>query len=392
MDIVIIANFCAALDKLTNSRFAYIADMLEKENDVELIGSSFSHGTKKKRICDFSRFSFRVTLIEEPGYKKNISMQRFLSHRTWGKNVSDYIKKRKKPDVVYCAIPSLTAAALVGEYCNKCGIRFIIDIQDLWPEAFKMVFRVPVLSNLLFAPFTGIANRAYAAADAIIAVSQTYIDRARLVNTRAMYANAVYIGTDLATFRSNVCQNKVTRDDDLFWVGHCGSLSDSYDIPCVIDAIKLLNNPKVKLLVMGSGHLEPKFREYARQAGINADFMGYVNYPEMCGLLAACDVTINSIKGKSAASIINKHADYAACGLPVINTQECEEYRKLIEEYQMGVNCRNGSAKDVAEALKRLMNDRKLRKQMGENARRCAEDRFDRARTYQQIEYVVAGN
>ena len=138
MDIVIIANFCAALDKPTNSRFSYIADMFAKENDVELIGSAFSHGTKKKRVCDFSRFPYKVTLIEEPGYKKNISVQRFLSHRVWGRNVCEYVKGRKKPDVVYCAIPSLTAAALVGEYCNKNGIHFIVDIQDLWPEAFQM--------------------------------------------------------------------------------------------------------------------------------------------------------------------------------------------------------------------------------------------------------------
>ena len=81
MDIVIIANFCTALDKPTNSRFDYIADMFAKEHDVEMIGSAFSHATKKKRICDFSRFAYKVTLIEEPGYKKNISVQRFLSHR-----------------------------------------------------------------------------------------------------------------------------------------------------------------------------------------------------------------------------------------------------------------------------------------------------------------------
>ena len=112
MDIVIIANFCAALDKPTNSRFAYIADMFAKNNDVELIGSGFSHETKKKRQCDFTRFSYRVTLIDEPGYRKNISVRRFMSHRAWGNNVFEYIKNRKKPDVVYCAIPSLTAAAL----------------------------------------------------------------------------------------------------------------------------------------------------------------------------------------------------------------------------------------------------------------------------------------
>ena len=105
----------------------------------------------------------------------------------------------------------------------------------------------------------------------------------------------------------------------------------------------------------------------------------------MCGLLASCDVTVNPIKGKSAASIINKHADYAACGLPVINTQESPEYRKLVSDYNMGFNCKNGDAADMAQKLTMLMNSMELRKEMGRNSRRCAEERFDRQTTYQKI-------
>lgn len=386
MDIVIIANFCAALDKPTNSRFAYIADMFAKENDVEMIGSSFSHETKEKRKCDFSRFSYKVTLIEEPGYNKNISIQRFLSHKVWGKNVYSYIQKRVKPDVVYCAIPSLTAAVLVGEYCNKNGIRFIIDIQDLWPEAFKMAFNIPFVSDVLFSPFTKIANRAYAAADGIVAVSQTYVDYAVRNNRRAKKTKAVYIGTNLTVFDSNVEQNIVLRKDDgEFWIAYCGSLSDSYDIPCVIDALKILKNPNIKLVIMGSGYLEGQYKEYAKNAKINAQFMGYMPYPQMCGLLSACDVAVNPIRGKSAASIINKHADYAASGLPVINTQESDEYRKLVTEYNMGYNCQNGNASDMARKITLLMDDDSVRVNMGKNARRCAEERFDRKASYPEI-------
>ena len=110
-----------------------------------------------------------------------------------------------------------------------------------------------------------------------------------------------------------------------------------------------------------------------------------MKYPQMCGLLAACDVTVNPIKGKSAASIINKHADYAASGLPVINTQESAEYRKLVADYNMGFNCENGDSTDMAEKLKMLLKNKELRQQMGENSRRCAEERFDRSNTYQKI-------
>lgn len=386
MDIVIIANFCAALDKHTNSRFDYIANMFAEENSVEMIGSTFSHVSKKKRICDFSRFSYKVTLIDEPGYQKNISVQRFLSHRIWGKNVMKYIRQRKKPDAVYCAIPSLTVAALVGQYCNKNNIRFVIDIQDLWPESFRMALNIPILSDIAFAPFQYVANKAYAAADGIVAVSQTFADRAKCVNTRTKDCTVVFIGTDLQVFDNNVCTHRIERmDDKELWVAYCGSLSDSYDITCVIDAVKLANNPKIRLFVMGSGYMKDAFQKYAEKSQINAEFTGYIDYPEMCGLLASCDVTVNPINGKSVASIINKHADYAASGLPVINTQNSQEYRKLIIDYNMGFNCENGNAEELADKLLLLFDNKEIRVDMGRNARQCAEEKFDRRTSYNKI-------
>ena len=389
MDIVIIANFIGELDSGNNNRFVYLANMLCNTHMVELISSDFSHGRKQKRICDTSRFPYKVTLLHEPGYSKNVCIKRFESHMVWGQAVNVYLENRKKPDLIYCAVPSLTAARNAACFCKKNGIRFIIDIQDLWPEAFQMVMNIPIVSNVAFLPFRMIADEIYSTANAIIAVSQTYVDRAKEVNSRAKQTSAVYIGTDLKTFDAYVEKNKPVRTDDEFWIAYCGSLSDSYDIPCVVDAVKLLNDPKVRLVVMGDGHLKKQFQDYALQAGITADFTGYIPYPEMCGRLSACDVTVNPIRGKSAASIINKHADYAASGLPVINTQESPEYRSLVSSYNMGFNCNNGDAADMAEKLKKLMNNAALRKEMGQNARRCAEERFDRRTTYQNILNII---
>ena len=52
--------------------------------------------------------------------------------------------------MIYCAVPSLTGPYLISRYCKKNKIKFIIDIQDLWPEAFKMVFDVPIIKDIIF--------------------------------------------------------------------------------------------------------------------------------------------------------------------------------------------------------------------------------------------------
>ena len=112
----------------------------------------------------------------------------------------------------------------------------------------------------------------------------------------------------------------------------------------------------------------------------------------MCSLLYACDITVNPIAHMAAQSIINKHADYAASGLPVISTQESDEYRKLIDKYEMGFNCRNNDPEDLAEKLKRLVEDRDLRLKLGANARKCAEERFDRSNSYKRLITVITEN
>jgi len=100
--------------------------------------------------------------------------------------------------------------------------------------------------------------------------------------------------------------------------------------------------------------------------------------------LCRCDIAVNPIVKNSAASIINKHADYAAAGLPVINTQKSKEYRRLLERYQAGLNCKPEDAADLAGKLAYLIRNKDARIQMGENHKKLAVEKFDRKKTYQK--------
>ena len=136
---------------------------------------------------------------------------------------------------------------------------------------------------------------------------------------------------------------------------------------------------------MGDGPLKLEFEKYALEKKVNVEFRGRLEYPKMCGLLSACDVAVNPISHGAAQSIINKHADYVASGIPVISTQECKEYKRLVYAYDMGINCDNGNIIQIADAIEKIMNDETVRERMGENARRCARERFDRKYTYKLI-------
>lgn len=403
MDIVIIAQYIGDLEHLekTNGRFIYLGGMLSEENEVEILTTTFLHGSKSQAQHIPASFQgCKITALYEPGYPKNVCLQRLASHHKLAKNIKKYLYQRKKPDVIYAAVPALSIAAETAKYCRRKHVKFIVDVQDLWPEAFQMVFHVPLLSNAVFYPMKKQADRIYALADEIIAVSQTYADRALSVSKKCQEAAVVYLGTAKHVFdeyaKAGMLLNvryKIIREEmqngsgrDTTRLVYVGTLGHSYDISVVLAALRELSNEemkKVQFIVIGDG---PKRKQFEQEAvGLPVIFTGMIPYMEMVWLLCRCDIAINPIKKGAAQSIINKHMDYAMAGLPVINTQECMEYRNLLEQYNCGINCQCENANSVARAIRYLMEKENIQKEMGKRHREMAEELFDRGRSYRKI-------
>ncbi|OMF21222.1 glycosyltransferase family 4 protein [Paenibacillus sp. FSL H8-0259] len=395
-DILLVAHFFGDLGNSGNNRFSYIANMLsESQHNIEVVTSDFSHNRKKKKEILKESLNYKIKYIEEPRYLKNVSLNRFKSHFLMGRRLRKYLQSRKKPDLIYCAVPSLDVAMVVAKYAKKHEIHFVLDIQDLWPEAFEMIFNVPILKKMFFTPMKIRANFIYKAADEIIAVSNTYAERALEVNRKSNSAYCVYLGTELKSFDMLAEKNRIiNKPENEFWLVYVGTLGHSYDLTCVIDALSILKQQgigNIKFIVLGDGPLKHRFEAYAKEKRISADFLGRLSYGAMIGILIECDIAVNPISPRAAQSIINKHGDYAAAGLPVLNTQESLEYKNLVDEYKMGINCNNNDPVDLAAKLKELYENDESRKAMGLNSRRLAEEKFDRAQTYPLILEVING-
>lgn len=386
MDIVIVAQYLLDITKSENlnSRFVYLANMLKDENNVEIVTTDFIH-SRKENVAPVSEYhNIKITMLHEPGYKKNVSIKRFMSHAKLAKNIEKYLKNRKTPDVVYCAIPSTDVAATVAKYCKNNNVNYIVDIQDLWPEAFKMVFNVPVISDIIFYPIAQKAKKVYKSADAIVSVSDTYIDKVRMINSDANTL-VVFLGTDKEQFdkyKSQYVNNEVLK------IVYIGSLEKSYDLATAIKAVSMCKD--CQLVIIGDGSHRAELECIAKEYNANCQFLGYLAYSEMIQKMTECDIAINPICKGSAGSVINKVGDYAMAGLPVINTQESIEYRDLLTKYNCGINCECESVDDVVQAIRKLADDRDLRINMGLRSRQMGEELFDRSSTYLKIKELIS--
>lgn len=404
MDVIILAQYMGNMNNIigNNNRFPYLAQMISKYVNLEVITTDFEHISKRHYSEVDSSLPYKVTLLHELGYQKNVSLKRFVSHRKFAKNVKKYLENRQTPDIIYSAVPSLDVADIAAEYCKNNNIRFIIDIQDLWPEAFKMVFNIPILSNIIFFPMKKKANNIYAQADEIIAVSETYAKRAMQSNRNCERAEVVYLGTDLKAFdeyrlskpiseREEHLTNQIFKNNhNIISLVYVGTLGHSYDITLVLKAMRMLDNSlrdKIQFIVMGDGPLKEKYENEAM--GLPVVFTGSIPYPVMVRLLCNCDIAINPIVSGAAQSIINKHMDYAMAGLPVINTQENIEYRNLVDGYKCGINCECGDVGEVCEAIEKLVINKEMRLKLGMNHRKLGEERFAREISYQIIKNKI---
>ena len=390
-DVMLIVNYWHFEQEKASSRYRSFANILCENYDLEVVTSTFCHLTKKQREVNsllLEKLPYKMTLQYEKGYKKNIGLGRISSYRQFGHNVQKYLEKRKKPDFIIVSIPSLSVADRVTKYANKNKIPVIVDIQDLWPEAFKMALSIPIISDLLFYPMKKQADRIYSRADKIMAVSDTYVARGLKCNERDRDGLSIYIGSDSKLIAEKMFGIDVNKSQNEFWVGYVGALGHSYDIESVIKAIKILelqDIKNIKFIVMGDGVLKSHFEQIAKDVGVNVEFTGLLEYGKMMKTLSCCDIAVNPIIGKSVSSIINKVADYAAAGVPVINTQNSEEYRQLLEKYNAGINVENGNILAFADAIKKLYEDELLRQAMCKNAKTMFDDLFDRQRSYPKL-------
>ena len=389
-DILLIANYWHFEEEKASSRYRSFADILCKEYDLEVVTSTFCHlkkAQRKESQLNLDKLDYKMTLIYEKGYPKNICLERIVSYTQFGKNVLKYLKSREKPDVIIVSVPSLAVADYVTKFANKNNIPVIVDIQDLWPEAFKMSLDIPVVSDVLFFPMKKQAERIYRNADEIMAVSDTYVSVGKAQNPNCN-GLSIYIGTDSELVKEKTSGITIDKPQGEFWIAYCGALGHSYDIKSCISAIKRLQNNginNVVFKVMGDGVLKNDFEHFAAEQGVACDFTGLLEYGKMMKTLEACDIAVNPIVGKSVSSIINKVSDYAAAGTPVINTQNSPEYRELLDKYKAGINVENGNVSALADAILTLYNSIDLRNEMRQNAQTLFEEKFDRQKTYPQL-------
>ena len=312
---------------------------------VTLWTSDFSHAHKAPRVlahgAHWDGDGFRLVLVPTPPYPRNVCLRRIISHRAFARNLHTLAElEPRKPDIVIASLPPLASAAALSDFCRTHGAAFVVDVMDAWPENFERV--VP---HWMLAPLRARARRIYRSAQAISAVASRYLDLARNYGANSPM-HLAYHGIELAKQVRPVLPQK----GNVFRLVYVGTMGASYDLETVIDAVREM--PDVELDLAGTG---PKQESLERRAAgcDRIRFLGFLDDAALRNMLAKADAGLVPMFDDSCVGVPYKLADYAAAGLPVVNTLHGETER-LIAEHCAGVTCNVRDASAFHGAVIRL--------------------------------------
>lgn len=382
------------------TRFRYLCEFLVKKGyEVDLITTTFQHWEKKQRdleSVDQKSYPFGIKFIYEPGYRKNIDLRRVRSHKIAAENLRKLLEKEGDYDLIYAEIPPNDVALAAAEYAHRNKIPFVADVNDLWPEAMRMVFDIPIVSDLLFYPLKRDAEKVYSLTSGVIGTSDEYRDRPFLNQKRDVLKETVYVGNEISVFDREAEQHadEVQKEEGTFWVTYAGTIGTSYDIRTMVLAAEELmkqGKTKIRFQILGDGPTREMLENLAKERKIqNVKFTGYVPYEQMAAYLVKSDVLINSFVRKAPQSIVTKIGDYLAAGKPMINTCMSPEFRKKVKQDGFGINIEPEDVRELVNAVEWMYENEAERNDMGNRARKIAEEQFDRPVSYGKIEAMIS--
>jgi glycosyltransferase involved in cell wall biosynthesis len=157
----------------------------------------------------------------------------------------------------------------------------------------------------------------------------------------------------------------------------------------LLRAVALLraDRPRLRLVVIGGGAEEPALRALVAELGIAGHVVFTGVRDDVRELLPGCDVTCLSSVHEGAPLVV---LESMAAGVPVVAT-DCGAVRDLVADGREGYVVPVGDPAAFAARLGTLLDDPRMRADMGERARLRAQAEYSIELTAARFQELVTG-
>lgn len=379
-------------------RTAVLADKLvERGHSVLWWTSAFDHFKKdwivKKDTEITIKDGLSIQALKGTGYKKNVSLSRFIDHRIISWKFKKLASKMPKPDVMVASMPPYDLAYKAVIFAKRNSIPILVDIRDPWPDIF--LNHIPSIFQkfaklILYKDFK-MTKKALKMADGLIVVTNTflgwglkYAERKKSDKDKVFYLGAERV---INSGQDRVAkQGFIEKLKDNFVVVFIGTFALYHNPAILLNCAEKLKDEKICFVLAGKGEF---FGEIQRKAEAlpNVIVPGWLNTYQIEELLRYSHVGICPTS-KEVELFPNKAFTYLSAGLPIISAFK-GELKEIIEKYNIGFYYPPNDIDVLVSCIKRLYEDKELYQKMSENARKVFDEMFDADKIYEEYaEYI----
>ncbi len=370
-------------------RSGIVAHMLDAQGHcVTWWMSTFDHANRRNRAArDFTlTFGSRglVRLLYSPGYRQSASWERVRDHAYWGHAFRRAIAAAPLPDVIFCAYPTIEAAAICARFGAEYGVPVVVDLRDMWPDIFVEVVPRPLrpVAQVLLWPWRRRARAALRGARALFAITDEFLSWGLRLAGRSRgpwdaafllaYPDppALFDDEPLAAAQVYWDRQGVLRGQD-FNIVLVGSMTERrFEMQTVLAAARELQRDasRVKFILAGDGDDLESYRKLARGCD-NVIFPGWVNAAQIRALLSRAQLGLVPYRNTPdlIMSVPNKVGEYLAAGVPVAACLQ-GTLARLLSVRHCGLQFEAREPASLVTLVRRLRDDAHLRTTLSANA------------------------
>jgi glycosyltransferase involved in cell wall biosynthesis len=390
-------------------RTGILSQYLEKAgHEVTWINARFEHSSKTFRKVKEEDLQLspklQIKLLNSSGYKKNVSLKRLVvDHTQLAEDFKKLAKTLEVPDVILTSYPTLGLSVAAIKFGKANEVPVIVDVRDLWPNAFLDSFPVILrsIAKVALWPMYSKSKYIFNNASGVTAIAQPFLDWALRTSDASLASkpNAVFsFGYERITSTKDAPIQKSVLDattgsnaDAQITFCYIGNISHNLDLKPVAEAMRLLRkqNVNTSFICCGRGVAFEEVKTLFE--GIeNVHFPGFINASEIAHVMDFCDFGIVPYVNTPnfQYTISNKVVEYLAGQLPILTS--IEGYMgPFLRIHGCGLVYDN--SRTLAKHIELLTNNESEKQLMKKNALSLFQSQFKASSVYGDFVHYLEG-
>ena len=316
------------------------------------------------------------------------TIRRSLSYMSYLISVTLLMWRLPRADVIVSTSPQFFCglAGFVARVFKRAP--WILEIRDLWPES---IIAVGALRDgVVVRALEWLEGFAYRRADAIVTVSRAFVPHIATLSHDPLKISVLKNGVDRTVFDPDKPGNDIRAELGLsgrFVAAYIGTLGLAHGVGTILEAAEQLRaDHRIAFLIVGDGAERTELEaECTRRKLDNVLILGQRPHTDMPDIWRACDAALVLLRRRDAFKKVlpSKMFEAMAMRRPIILGVEGHA-QAMLDRAGAGIAIKPENADDLADAVRRLADDRALAKRYGEQGYAHARENHDRERLAQQ--------